>query len=314
MARPDKPRYHGFLIVDKPAGMTSHDVVNRVRRLTGQRTVGHVGTLDPSATGVLPVALGLATKALAFAGDGSKTYRAEITFGIETDSYDADGTITRRTSNVPSLAAIEEGLPAFLGHLEQVPPMHSAVQIGGRRLYELAREGIEVERPRRPVVIHEIEILGYEPPVLDICVDCGAGTYIRSLAFDLGRDLGASAYLSNLVRLRSGPFCLDDAWTLEQLAQMPLEDAWPVIAYHPDVVLSHLPAAILDEVGETRWRLGQTIQMPVSEQHWLRVYSLSGHWIGIGETSINADASWIQPRRVVDVTPTGENAWGQRER
>ncbi len=292
--------------------MTSHDVVNRVRRLTGQRTVGHTGTLDPAATGVLPVALGMATKALAFADDGSKTYRAEITFGTETDSFDADGTVTRLTNQFPSQAEIETMLPFYDGQLDQIPPMHSAVQIGGRRLYDLAREGIEIDRPARSVVIHEIVIIDYTPPVLTICVDCSAGTYIRSLAFDLGRDLGAGAHLSDLVRLRSGSFSLEDAWTLEQLAEMSLEDAWPVIAYHPDAVLGHLPAAILDEAGEARWRRGQTISTSSCEQDWVRVYSQSGQWLGIGEINTNADAWWIQPRRVVDVMSACETAQSQR--
>jgi len=314
VARPDNPRFHGFLIVDKPAGITSHDVVNRVRRLTGQRTVGHAGTLDPAATGVLPVALGIATKALAYGLDSSKTYRAEVTFGVETDSFDADGTVAATSAQIPSLTDITEAVPSFLGTTEQVPPMHSAVQVGGRRLYEMARSGIDFNPPARAVDIHQIEILSYRPPVLTMCVDCGAGTYIRSLARDLGRLVGSVAHLSDLLRIRSGVFGLEDAWTFDQLAELPLADTWPVIAYHPDAVLRHLPVAILDDAGQQRWQRGQSIPVPYrrGQMGFLRSYSVTGAWLGIGEMMAIDGVLTIHPRRVV--TPMEEpDRWGSKE-
>ncbi|MBX3070013.1 MAG: tRNA pseudouridine(55) synthase TruB [Thermomicrobiales bacterium] len=300
MARPDNPRFHGFLPIDKPAGLTSHDIVGRVRRLTRQRTVGHAGTLDPAATGVLTVALGMATRVLPFAADSSKTYRAEITFGIETDTLDADGVVVRQTDADVSLPDIETVLASWIGTQAQIAPKYSALQVGGRRLYELARSGIEFEAPVREVEFFELTVIGFAPPVLALCVDCGSGTYIRSLARDLGDALGVAAYLSDLVRLRSGAFTLDDCWTLDQLSEMPLEEVWPSIAYHPDVMLTHLPAAILDETGLARWRRGQRIEsaetMPVG---LMRVYTTSGEWIGIGDIESGSERS-IQPRRVIE--------------
>ncbi|MGD9712040.1 MAG: tRNA pseudouridine(55) synthase TruB [Thermomicrobiales bacterium] len=313
MARRDDPHFHGFLIVDKPAGMTSHDVVSRVRRLCGQRTVGHAGTLDPAATGVLPVALGAATRMLAFAGDSSKTYRAEITFGVETDSFDADGVTTRITNESPSLSVIEELVPRYVGRLTQTPPMHSAIQIGGRRLYDLARAGVVIDPPARPVVIHQIEILDYRSPTLTICVDCGSGTYIRSLARDIGRDAGTGAYLSDLVRLRSGGFSLADAWTFAELSAMPLEEAWPVIAYHPDRVIDHLPAAILDHATMNRWRQGQPSRLPIdTSKGFVRTYSERGDWLGIGEIREFGDSISLWPKRVIDQSQFDSPWWGQR--
>src|SRR5688500_16279327 len=168
---------HGFLIVDKPAGWTSHDVVGRLRRLLGERRIGHAGTLDPAATGVLPVAVGRATKFLEFLDDASKTYVAEITFGIETDSHDGDGIVTeRRETDRVDQASVEVGLASFRGARRQVPPMHSAVKIGGRRLYEAARRGEVVERPARAVVFHTMDLLEWHAPVATILVDCSKGT------------------------------------------------------------------------------------------------------------------------------------------
>lgn len=301
MARRDTPRFHGFLIVDKPAGLTSHDVVSRVRRLTGQRTVGHTGTLDPAATGVLPIALGEATRVLPWTTDTSKTYQAEITLGIETDTLDADGRVTAMSPVNVSLEQIESALMGFIGRQQQVAPRYSAVQVKGKRLYDLARAGVEFDAPIREVEIQQVALLGYELPVLTICVDCGAGTYIRSLARDLGRVLGCGAHLSNLVRLRSGIFSLDDAWTLGQLAALPLEECWPVIAYHPDTVVGDLPAVILDDPSIHRWEQGQSIPLDADFTPGpVRAYSVGGDWLGIGELLSRDDALVIQPRRVMN--------------
>jgi tRNA pseudouridine55 synthase len=213
----------GVLVCDKPAGLTSHDVVARVRRLAGQRRVGHGGTLDPPATGVLVLALGRATRLLPFLPTEPKRYLAEVAFGAETDTLDAAGTVTATTA---ADGVDEDGLRAalagFLGPQEQVPPMVSAIKVAGERLYAKARRGEEVERPPRPIVIHELELLGFIPgqrPLATISVVCSGGTYVRSLAADLGRALGTLAHLASLRRTAVGRFTEAEADTLEELAE-----------------------------------------------------------------------------------------------
>ena len=213
----------GVLVCDKPAQMTSHDVVARVRRLAGQRRVGHGGTLDPPATGVLVLALGRATRLLPFLPTEPKRYLAEVAFGAETDTLDATGTVTATAAadgvDEPGLRA---ALAGFLGPQQQVPPMVSAVKIGGERLYAKARRGEEVERAPRPIVIHELELLGLaggERPLATLTVVCSGGTYVRSLAADLGRALGTLAHLASLRRTAVGRFIEAEAHTLEELAE-----------------------------------------------------------------------------------------------
>ncbi|MDP9207852.1 MAG: tRNA pseudouridine(55) synthase TruB, partial [Actinomycetota bacterium] len=213
----------GVLVCDKPAGLTSHDVVARVRRLAGQRRVGHGGTLDPPATGVLVLALGRATRLLPFLPTEPKRYLAEVAFGAATDTLDAAGTVTGTAAadrvDEPGLRA---ALAGFLGPQEQVPPMVSAIKVGGERLYAKARRGEEVERAPRPIVIHELELLGFaggERPLATLAVVCSGGTYVRSLAADLGRALGTLAHLASLRRTAVGRFAESDAHTLEELAE-----------------------------------------------------------------------------------------------
>jgi tRNA pseudouridine55 synthase len=212
----------GVLVCDKPAGMTSHDVVTRVRRLAGQRRVGHGGTLDPPATGVLVLALGRATRLLPFLPTEPKRYLAEIAFGAETDTLDAAGEVTA-TADAGRVdeTGLRAALAGFLGPQEQVPPMVSAIKVAGERLYAKARRGEQVERAPRPIVIHELELLDFTPgtePRATVAVTCSGGTYVRSLAADLGRALGTLAHLASLRRTAVGRFTEDDAHTLEELA------------------------------------------------------------------------------------------------
>ncbi len=206
----------GILNVLKPAGKTSFAVVSLLRRWSGERRVGHAGTLDPDATGVLVVCLGQATRIVEFLAGAGKTYRAEIELGVTTDTYDAAGKVVGRSD--PSSVTEEQVrrvLESFRGTIAQVPPMHSAIHHKGKRLYELARQGIEVDREPRQVEISRLELLAWQPPVVTIEVDCSGGTYIRSLAQDIGTALGCGAHLKRLVRLKSGPFHLDDAVSLD---------------------------------------------------------------------------------------------------
>ena len=212
----------GVLVCDKPAGLTSHDVVARVRRLATQRRVGHGGTLDPPATGVLVMALGRATRLLPFLPTEPKRYLATVAFGAETDTLDAAGTVTATaaTGGVDT-ERLRAAMAGFLGPQEQVPPMVSAIKVAGERLYAKARRGEEVERAPRPIVIHELGLLGFTPgerPAATIEVACSGGTYVRSLAADLGRTLGTLAHLASLRRTAVGRFTERDARTLDDLA------------------------------------------------------------------------------------------------
>ena len=210
--RPERPGPAGFLVVDKPRGWTSHDVVDAVRRQLGTRRVGYLGTLDPLATGVLPLAVREATKLVPFLEGGAKSYAGTVRLGLETDTLDAEGRVVRRHEGpYPDEAALRAGLVAFTGEIEQVPPMFSAVKVGGVPLHRLARQGQEVERAPKRVRIERFELVEYSPPDAQIEVDCSAGSYVRVLAADLGRHLGCGAYLASLRRTRIGPFTEDQA-------------------------------------------------------------------------------------------------------
>jgi tRNA pseudouridine55 synthase len=214
----------GLVVVDKPAGWTSHDVVARLRRVYGIRRVGHAGTLDPDATGVLLVGIGRVTRLLRFLSEAGKVYRGEVAFGVATDTLDAAGAVTARQPMPLQRADLEAAVPGFVGEIEQIPPMVSAVKVGGRRLHELARRGEEVARAPRMVHIDRIEVEAFTPgdfPSARLLVECGSGTYIRSLAADLGTALGGFAHLAWLRRLTVGPFSLAEAHTLDEVAADP---------------------------------------------------------------------------------------------
>jgi len=289
--------YHGYLVIDKPAGWTSHDVVARVRRIVGERRVGHAGTLDPAAVGVLPVAVGLATRTIEYLAEASKAYVADITFGVTTDSADGDGTVTA-VAPVDGLSheGVAAALDGFRGDILQVPPMHSAIKIGGERLYQRAHRGEEIDVPPRPVTIHEIALMAWEPPVATVYVACSKGTYIRSLARDLGAALGPEAYLSNLVRVQTGPFTLADAIRIEELPGLMESEPWETIAHHPDAALDHLPAVVLDDTQAATWRQGQEIEVG-RVLDTVRVYDASGEWLGVGQP--DESGTRIKPAKVV---------------
>lgn len=228
MARKRPAQTHGVCVVDKPAGVTSHDVVGMLRRRFGERQVGHAGTLDPDATGVLVVGVGMATKLLRFVEKTTKHYTGEVVLGTETSTLDAAGAVT--ATHDMSAVTVDDARRAVAEHLvgpiEQIPPMVSAIKIDGKRLHELAREGIEVERAPRPVTIHSFAVEpGPEPGVLAIDVACTAGTYVRTLAADLGHLLGGGAHLRNLRRTAVGLFTLDDAGPPDTCELLPVATA-----------------------------------------------------------------------------------------
>ena len=212
----------GFLNLNKPLHLTSHDIVAQVRRhyrsLTGSKKVGHAGALDPLADGVLVICLGAATRLSDYIMRGRKVYQAQIYFGASTTTYDAAGEIlNRKCADQIKRADIERALPRFIGDIEQVPPMYSAIKIRGKKLYELARQGQTIKREPRPITIHSIKILAWRNPVLELEIACGAGTYIRSLAHDLGAELGVGGYLCGLTRTASGAFEIGDSLPLEAI-------------------------------------------------------------------------------------------------
>jgi tRNA pseudouridine55 synthase len=214
----------GLVVVDKPTGCTSHDVVGRLRRVYGQRRVGHAGTLDPDATGVLLVGLGRATRLLRFLQETSKTYRATVVFGVATDSLDASGAVLDRIAMCLTRDQIAAAAQSFVGESEQIPPMVSAIKVGGRRLHELARQGVEVERPPRRIRIDRFEVETFTDgvyPEAGVAVDCSTGTYVRSLAADLGVALGGCAHLRDLRRLRVGAFDITAARPIDAIEAEP---------------------------------------------------------------------------------------------
>jgi tRNA pseudouridine55 synthase len=251
---------NAFLNVNKPKGITSHDVVARVRKLTGLKQVGHAGTLDPMAEGVMIIALGKACRLLRFLAD-DKSYKATITLGLVTDTDDIEGKVleqnTLATTSPPSQAVVSKALQDFIGSIEQIPPYYSAIHVDGKRLYEMARAGLAPpEIKARPVTIHSLDLLSYEAPTLTIRVHCSKGTYIRSIARDLGQKLGLGGTLSALVRETSGTFTLDQCSTLEDLAGsggllkdrlVKVEDAL------------NLPALLLSAASAKRLSMGQKI-------------------------------------------------------
>lgn len=251
---------HGFLNVDKPAGLTSHDVVARVRRVAGQKRVGHGGTLDPAATGVLPIGLGQATRLLEFLVEGRKRYHAVIKLGVTTTTDDAEGTAVSEQP-LPALEAgdLQAALSQFVGIVEQVPPMYSAIQIGGRRLYDIARAGETLELAPRRVEIDRIELLSWQSPLVEVDIVCGKGTYIRSIARDLGAALGCGAHLEALRRTAVGPLSWETAVPLDQLLQGPETITQHVMAQ--SVAVAHLPRVELDDHGVQRLRHGLVVEL-----------------------------------------------------
>lgn len=288
--RAKEPDLHGILVIDKPPYITSHDVVGRVRRLTGIRKVGHAGTLDPFATGVVVVAVGRATRILQFVQDADKRYLAHIVLGAETDSADVDGRVVIRGSaeSWPEQETVEHVLQRFIGETEQIPPIYSAIKVGGQPLYRQARAGHDVSAPPRSVHIYSIELVSYDPPDLVINVHCGKGTYIRSLARDVGDELGTAAYCHGLRRLAAGSFCLAQAWELDELAEVDVWADWQQVALHPDTAVAELPATILSSAQQTAWYHGQSVAGGGGSQRedgLVRVYGSSGDFLGVGRVT-----------------------------
>ena len=249
---------NGFIVIDKPPGITSHDVVSRVRRILGTRKAGHTGTLDPFATGVLPVAVNDGTKAIPFLDEGIKCYEALMRLGVVTDTLDMTGTVLSQSDSAHIFSEqLSSCLSLFTGVITQLPPMYSAIKQNGQPLYKLARQGVEVERKTREVQIKALELLFFDPPLASLRVICSRGTYIRTLADDIGRKLGCGAALQELRRTASGPFRIEDAVTLEALEAAAREGRAASLCRSPMVVLDHLPEIVLNNEGLEGLRYGR---------------------------------------------------------
>ena len=291
----------GALVVDKPVGMTSHDVVQAIRNGTGLRRAGHTGTLDPRASGVLVILVGPAVRLSEYVSASDKRYQAIIRLGGSTDTFDAEGLVTPTKNPVDvTEAQFEEALKTFIGEIEQTPPPYSAVKVQGRKAYEMAREGEEVELAPRKITVHHLEVLEWAPPEVVIDVHCSSGTYVRSLANDLGVMLGSGAYLVGLRRTKSGRFSLRDSVPLRKLQEsftagnwyqylIPAAEAlgdWPAVELNPDEVEGVRHGHRVKVVGD-----------PTETK--VRGVSTQGELVALMEISINADGTreW-QPKKV----------------
>ncbi len=269
----------GIIIVDKPAGWTSQDVASKLRGVFRERRVGHGGTLDPMATGVLPVFVGRATRAVEFFESAEKEYVAGLRLGVETNTQDTTGeTVAERPVTVIR-QQVEAMLPRFLGLQEQVPPMYSAVKIGGKKLYELARQGQTVERKPRQITIHELELLSGEAEDYTIRVRCSKGTYIRTLCHDMGQALGCGGCMSSLRRTKAGVYGLEQAVTMEQLLACEEPEA---LLLPTDSVFSHLPGVTVEEKALKPIYNGAAVNMELPKGLY-RVYGPTGEFLMVGK-------------------------------
>lgn len=273
---------NGVLIVNKPQGWTSHDVVAKLRGIYQTRRVGHSGTLDPMATGVLVVFLGRATRAVELFENDKKEYVAGLKLGMITNTQDTTGEVTETRQVSVSDAALQETLKGFLGPQQQIPPMYSAVKIGGRKLYELARKGQTVERKPRDITIEELELLSRQGEECKLRILCSKGTYVRTLCHDIGETLGCGGCMSSLKRTRAGRFQIEDALSLEELQQAKERGEHQQYVKPVDFLFSHLPSVTVDEKGEKRCKCGTDVSMRDLPDGEYRVYSRQGEFLMLG--------------------------------
>lgn len=283
----------GLLNVDKPGGMTSHDVVNRIRRLTGIRRVGHAGTLDPLATGVLLLCLGRSTRLIEYLVGHDKVYEVTVRLGQATNTYDAEGeVVAERPFTHLTSSQIEQALVQFRGPIQQKPPLYSAIKKDGQPLYKLARAGVDVEVPAREVTIHDLQILAVNLPEVRLRVACSSGTYIRSLAHDLGEVLGCGGHVTALRRTSVGDFAVAEAVPLAELTA----GNWPAFLMVGDTAVSHLPRLDLTAAQTEQLQNGQRPPRPANQSPapLLRAYAPSGRFVGI----VTADEQYLQARKI----------------
>jgi tRNA pseudouridine55 synthase len=291
---------NGFVVIDKPAGITSHDVVSRVRRILGTRKVGHTGTLDPFATGVLPIAVNDGTKAIPFLDEGLKCYEAVMQLGVATDTLDMTGTVLREAAwQEVTQEGVKAVLKKFSGQLSQIPPMYSAIKQDGQPLYKLARKGQVVERKAREITVYSLELISFAPPFVGFRVVCSRGTYVRTLADDIGAVLGCGAALKELRRLASGPFNISTSATLEKLEEAARLGELDSLTVSPYAALSHQSELILSDAGVVHVRHGRspgwadvTEASPTSHDETVLVrLTWNGELVAVAQCMSGADAA-----------------------
>ena len=277
--------YQGIIVIRKEKGFTSHDVVAKLRGILHMKKIGHTGTLDPDAVGVLPVALGKGTKLVDLITDKEKTYEAVLRLGITTDTQDMSGTVLEEKPVNATEQQVRETIAGFVGEQLQIPPMYSALKINGKKLYELAREGKTVERKARPVCFYQIEVLDIQLPVVQIRVTCSKGTYIRTLCHDIGQKLGCGGCMEQLLRTRVGRFSLEESHTLSEVEQAVSEGTVCKWIYPVENVLAEYPKIQADSYGDRLLQNGNPLsENLVDEQHkegWVRMYASNGNFTGI---------------------------------
>lgn len=291
---------NGIIIVNKETGFTSHDVVAKLRGICGQKKIGHTGTLDPAATGVLPVCLGSGTKLCDMLTDRDKEYVAELLLGVETDTQDTTGSVLRESPVTVTEEEVSRACLSFLGDYDQIPPMYSALKVDGRKLYELARAGKEVERKARRVRILELEILEMRLPVVKLRVVCSKGTYIRTLCSDIGQKLGCGGAMQSLQRTKAGRFRLEDALTLGDLQQLKDSGELERVVQPVDSLFEETPAlhvtaeaARLLENGNALFPAQFAETVTPEPERWVRVYRPDGRFAGI--YAYEEQKRWYRP-------------------
>lgn len=301
----------GILLVIKPPKMTSFDVVAWLRNLTGVKKTGHAGTLDPSACGLMPVCFGKGTKAIEYFQRFDKSYSAEMVLGISTDSQDGDGEIVNECVVRPDMDAIQDVFREFTREYEQIPPMFSAVKINGKRLYELARKGIEVERKGRKVNIHSLKLLrtkmDLKNPILCFEVSCSKGTYIRTLCHDIGQKLGCGAYMSFLTRTRVGPFSLCEGLTLEEIKKRSSEGTLRSVLKSTDTLFMNFPAVIIEQNIIKKYMNGMSVicngEEGYPDESNVRAYSETGLFLGLGSVSFDNGDMIVKSEKMLTKYP-----------
>lgn len=277
---------NGIILVDKPCDWTSHDVVGKLRGILHERRIGHSGTLDPMATGLLVVFVGRATRAVEFAEADSKEYIAGLRLGISTDTQDITGNTLKSSNSLPSRAELEQALSAFKGEISQIPPMYSAIKVGGRKLYELARRGESVERKPRKVTIEKLEIVGENDGDYILDVVCSKGTYIRTLCNDIGDTLGCGGCMSSLRRVKAGAFSIEKAHTIDEIQAAADNGGLDEIIIPVDRLFSAYPELTVRDTAEKKLRNGNVIKLAAPNGTY-RVYTETGGFLLLGETSDN---------------------------
>jgi len=293
---------NGILNVLKPPGMTSFDVVGAIRHITKVKKIGHTGTLDPAACGVLPICIGSATRAIEYITNKDKQYRAELTLGVQTDTQDSTGEVLKKSEVNVTNEQIEAVLKSFVGTLEQVPPMYSAVKINGEKLYNLARQGITIEREPRKVTVYGIDIINIEGNRVIFDVRCSKGTYVRTLCNDAGEKLGCGGHMSFLIRTKAGDFDIKDALTFEEISDLAQKGILEEALVEVDKVFSDMPDIKLGMEDEKRFLNGAFIKTDKKTDAGagtlFKVYNDNNQFIALGELIIQNNRKFLKSKRL----------------